>query len=271
MRVYLMTDLEGVAGVWKWDERDLQTPQETAYCTQFRRLLTDEVNAAVEGFIQGGADEVIVNDGHGAGATIDIAALCPDPRVTLIHGRERPFWLPMLDASCDATALVGAHARAGTPRANLCHTMCLPIESYHFNGVCHGEIGMQAMIAGHYGVPMVFLSGDLHACREVEAFIPGIRTVAVKEGLSLLSAAALPHVVACERIREGARASMALIGQVQPYVIPGPITMTDRRYEPTFDPSEPPAGFTVLDERTQEITAPDIIELVRACYGYPPA
>jgi D-amino peptidase len=269
VRIYLMTDLEGVAGVWKWDERESDASAEVAYRTQFRRLLTGEVNAAVAGFYEGGADEVIVNDGHGAGATLDVEAL--DSRVTLIQGRDRPFWLPLLDESCDATALVGAHAKAGTPRANLCHTMCLPIRNYSFNGVSHGEIGMQAMIAGHFGVPLIFLSGDLHACREVEGFIPGVRTVAVKEGLSLLSAATLPHAAACERIREGARESLRLVGSVVPYTVPGPLTFTDERYEPTFDPANPPEGVTILDEHTQQLAAPDIVALVRRYYGYPPA
>jgi D-amino peptidase len=240
-----------------------------AYRAQFRRLLTGEVNAAVAGFFEGGADEVIVNDGHGAGVTLDVEAL--DSRVTLIHGSHRPFWLPLLDASCDATALVGAHARAGTPRGCLCHTMCLEIRNYSFNGTPHGEIGMQAMIAGHYGVPMIFLAGDLHACREVASFIPGIRTVPVKEGLSLHSAAALPHATACERIRQGARESVRLVGSVLPYTLPGPLVFTDERYEPTFDPANPPAGATVLDEHTQQLTAPDIVELVRRYYGYPEA
>ena len=123
MKVYLMTDLEGVSGVWQWEERKDESPENWDYRQRARRLLTGEVNAAVAGFFDGDATEVIVNDGHGAGYTIDVELL--DDRVTVIHGRQRPFWLPMLDGTCQATALVGAHAKAGTPHANLCHSMSL--------------------------------------------------------------------------------------------------------------------------------------------------
>ncbi len=267
MKVYLMTDLEGVAGVWKWDERDSDTPREINYWQTCRRLMTGEINAAVRGFFEGGATEVIVNDGHGAGYTLDVETL--DPRITLIHGRDRTFWLPLLDATCDATALVGAHAKAGTAGANLCHSMSKAIRNYHFNGISHGEIGMQAMIAGHYGVPMVFLSGDRHACREVEGFIPGIVTVAGKQGLSRLCAATLPHATACEHIQAGARQAMDRVGTVAPYVVPGPIVFREEHYEPAFDPEAPPAVGRVIDSHTREIEADHIIDLFHKYYGYP--
>lgn len=267
MKIYLMTDLEGVAGVWKWEDRDDQSPENLDYRMRCRRLLTAEVNAAVAGFFDGGATEVIVNDGHGAGSTIDVEHL--DERVTIIHGRERPFWLPGLDETCAATALVGAHAKAGTPRGNLCHSMNRQIRNYSFNGISHGEIGMQAMIAGHYGVPMVFLSGDVHACREVESFIPGIVTAAVKEGLSEYSAAALSPKAACALIYEKAKASMGQVGKIAPYTIPGPLIFRDERKEPSFDPERPPAVGKVIDERTREIVAADIIDLFYQMYGYP--
>ena len=266
MKIYLMTDLEGVAGVWKWEDREDDSRENFEYRMRARRLLTGEVNAAVSGFFDGGATEVIVNDGHGAGYTIDVELL--DDRVTVIHGKERPFWLPMLDETCDATALVGAHAKAGTPKANLCHSMSGAIRDYSFNGISHGEIGMQAMIAGHYGVPMVFLSGDLHACREVESFIPGIVTAATKEGLSLLSAAALSPDTSCERIYTAAQEAMGEVGEIEPYVMQGPITFREERYEAAFDPENPPATGTVIDPHTREIEAEDIIDLFCKYYEY---
>lgn len=267
MKVYLMTDLEGVAGVWKFEERDDVSAENFECRMRARRLLTREVNAAVAGFFEGGATEVIVNDGHGAGYTIDVELL--DERVTVVHGKERPFWLPLLDATCDATALVGAHAKAATAGANLCHSMNLTVRNYTFNGISHGEIGMQAMIAGHYGVPMIFLSGDAYACREVEGFIPGITTAAVKQGLSRLSAASMAPPAACRLIQAQAKRAMGTIGQIEPYGIPGPLVFRDERYAPSFDPENPPAVGTVIDAHTLEIKAPDIIELFYLKYGYP--
>ena len=128
---------------------------------------------------------------------------------------------------------------------------------------------MQAMIAGHYGVPMVFLSGDAHACREVEGFVPGIVTAAVKEGLSLLSAAALSPDQACERIYGGASAAIGKVGEITPYTIPGPLTFRQECYAATWDPEAPPALGTVLDAHTLEVAAEDIVDLFYQLYGYP--
>ena len=101
---------------------------------------------------------------------------------------ERPFWLPYLNHHCDATGIVGAHARAGTVGANLYHTMSTAVREWRFNDLVVGEMGVQALIAGHYGVPFVFCTGDWHACKEIEALVPGCLTVAVKCGLSRRSA-----------------------------------------------------------------------------------
>jgi D-amino peptidase len=267
MKVYVMTDLEGVSGVWQWENREDQTVANWDYRMKARRLLTGEVNAAAAGFFDGGATEVIVNDGHGTGYSIDVELL--DDRVTIIQGRQRPFWLPMLDSTCGATAVVGAHAKAGTPNANLCHSMSLEIRDYTFNGVSHGEIGMQAMIAGHYGVPMVFLAGDAHACREIEGFIPGVVTSAVKQGLSLFSAAALSPDKACECVYKGAHASMSKVGDIAPYTIPGPLTFRQECYAATWDPEAPPDLGTVIDAHTLEVQAEDIVDLFYKLYGYP--
>jgi len=199
VKVYIVTDLEGVAGVWNWDHHDGASPGDWDERARGRRLLTGELNAAVEGFVAGGATEVIVNDGHGRGYTLDVESV--HERAVVIHGHERPQWLPKLDATCDATALVGGHAKYATPHGNLTHSMSGGLR-YTVNGVEMGEIGMQAFAAGSLGVPFIFLSGDLHACREVEGFIPGVVTAPVKEGLSTLCAATLAPSAARKLIRE---------------------------------------------------------------------
>ena len=266
MRVYLMTDLEGVVGVWGWDKRDDDTQDNFSYRMRVRALLAEEVNAAVRGFFDGGATQVVVNDGHGAGTNLDPEAL--DPRITLIQGRERPFWLPLLDDSFDATALVGAHAMAGTPFANLSHSMSGAIRRYTFNGTPHGEIGMQAMIAGHWGVPMIFLAGDWYACREVEGFISGIETVATKQGLSSLSHVALTPQAAREAIAKKACKAIGKVGQIQPYGVGEPLTFREERYKAAFDAENPPEAGSVIDSHTRQIEADDIIDLFHQYYGY---
>ena len=268
MKIYIMTDLEGVAGVYQWEDRtDKSRENHERRCRQ-RRWMAEEVNAAADGFFSAGATEVIVNDGHGAGYTIDLDVI--DPRVEVINGQKRPFWLPYLDETCDATAIVGAHAKANTPGACLCHTMSLPMRDYSVNGVSIGEMGLQAIIAGHYGVPFIFCSGDAFACREIEELIPGCKSVAVKTGMSLLSAKQVPPARAREMIREGAKEAMSRIGKVKPLDLGKPLVFREERYEPAFDLEKPPLNSRVIDSHTREIDAADPIDLMRKLYNYSP-
>ena len=268
MKVYFMTDLEGVAGVYQWESRDDLTLENLERRARQRRWLAEEVGAAVAGSYAGGATEVIVNDGHGAGYTIDLDHL--DRRARVINGQDRPFWLPYLDATCHATGLVGAHAKAGTEGACLYHTMSLEIRNWTFNGISLGEAGLQAAIAGHYGVPFTFLSGDAYACKEMEELIPGIVTVPVKVGLSRLSALQRSPEEAREMIREGAQRAMKLVGKIAPFKLKSPILFRDERVKPSFDQEKPPANSRVIDAQTREIEAEDIIDLMYKIYtGYP--
>jgi D-amino peptidase len=269
MRVYLMTDYEGVAGVYTWEDREDQSQENLDRRLRGRRLLAQEVQAAVDGFHQGGATQVIVNDGHGTGYTIDVESLGNRPLI--LHGTGRPLWLPYLDGDCQATGVLGAHARAGTPAGNLCHTMSLGIRRYVLNGIEMGEIGLQAAIAGHYGVPFVFLAGDAHACREVEALIPGVVTVPVKIGISLHSALARSPEDAREMIRRGAEQALSAIGKVEPLRLGSPVLFREEHYQPGFDEENPPPHSRVLDAHTREVEADDIIDLLCKIYGYDPA
>ena len=268
MRFYLMTDLEGVAGVYTWEDRDDVSLENQERRARQRRWLAQEVSAAADGFFVGGATEVIVNDGHGAGFTIDLD--CVDPRLDIIHGHERPFWLPYLDETCTATGIVGGHAKARTPNACLCHTMSTVIRDYSFNGISLGEMGLQAAIAGHFGVPFVFVAGDAHACREMEDLIPGVIAVPVKTGLSLFSARTAPPSRAQQMIREGAEAAMKVIDRIKPFRLDTPLLFREERVKPTFDEENAPPYARVIDSHTIEVEVPDIIDLCRKLYHYPP-
>lgn len=267
MKVYLMTDLEGVAGVYTWENREDESRENHERRMRQRRWLAAEVSAAADGFFAGGATEVIVNDGHGAGYTIDLDHV--DPRVEVINGKERPFWLPYLDETCDATGIVGGHAKAGTPSGCLCHTMSGAIRNWTFNGVSMGEMGIQAAIAGHYGVPFLFVTGDAHACREMEELIPGVVSVPVKTGMSRLSARHRAPARACDLIRDGARRAAGVVGEVEPLKLESPILFRDERVEATFDEENPPEHSRVIDAHAREIEAEDIIDLMHRIYGYP--
>ncbi|MCC6445026.1 MAG: M55 family metallopeptidase [Armatimonadetes bacterium] len=176
MRIYLMTDMEGVAGVVNFE--DWCEPG-GAYYDIGKELLTGEVNAAVDGFFAGGATEVLVADGHGAGG---IHPHLLDSRAEYMRGWPGDWPLGLEDRPFDGLASVGQHAKACTPRAHLAHTQGLNYIDLSVNGVSIGEFGQIALCAGHLGIPSFFGSGDLAFTREAEALTPGIVAVAVKRG-----------------------------------------------------------------------------------------
>ncbi len=177
MKLYLMTDLEGVAGVLDFEE--WTSPGNIHYHTA-RELLTHEVNAAIDGFFEGGATEIIVCDGHGPGA-IDVTLL--DSRADFLRGWGDGPWPLCLDNSFDGLAFVGQHAKAGTEYGHLCHTQSLHHIDLAINGLSIGEFGQLAMCASELGVRTIFGSGDEAFAKEAEALVPGIETVAVKRGI----------------------------------------------------------------------------------------
>ena len=221
MKVYIMTDMEGVAGMLNFPNWCL--PPERGYPGRYydlgRELLTREVNAAVEGLFQGGVDKIIVSDGHGPGG---INPMLLDPRAELLRGWPSG-WPLELDDTFDAVAWVGQHAKAGTRYAHLAHTQSLKYIDQSINGVSVGEFGQFALCASELGIPAIFGSGDAAFCKEAMALIPGIVTVAVKRGVQpqdgrdLDTKAYMAHnrgaihlhpTVARKKIREGAKEAM---------------------------------------------------------------
>jgi len=177
MKVYVMTDMEGVAGVLNFHE---WTGPGKPYYEMAREFLTLEVNAAVDGLFEGGATEIHVIDAHGPGG-INVRML--DPRVEVSRGWGEPTWPLGLDKSYDFVVWVGQHAKACTPYGHLCHTQSLGYIDESVNGVSIGEFGELAMCASELGVRAIFGSGDEAFTREAQALVPGIETVAVKRGL----------------------------------------------------------------------------------------
>lgn len=177
MKIAIMTDLEGVAGVV--DSENWCLP-EGRYYEIAKQLLTAEVNAAVEGFRAGGIEEFQVIDGHGCGG-IDIRTINDHVEYARGWPDKWPFGL---DRSFDAVAWVGQHAKAGTERAHLAHTQSFAYIDLSVNGVSIGEFGQFAFCAAELGIPTIFGSGDEAFTLEASALIPGIETVAVKRGVT---------------------------------------------------------------------------------------
>ena len=177
MKIYMMTDLEGVAGVLnRNDWVHLGSP----YYEKAKMLLTKEVNAAAEGFFNAGATGILVSDGHGAGG---IQPELLDKRLLLMRGY--PTGYPCgLTAEYDCVAWIGQHAKAGTPYAHIPHTGNHHVIDLSINGISLGELGELAMSADVLGVKPILASGDKAMCLEAQALLPGIETVSVKEGLT---------------------------------------------------------------------------------------
>jgi D-amino peptidase len=250
--VYMFTDLEGVAGVDDWDPRNRDYGAQAkgvAERTEMQRLLTGEVNAAAEGLFAAGVEEVLVVDGHGAGRTILVEELIPG--VEIGRGAERPYWLIGISPRFDALVQVGMHAMAGTPNACLAHTQSRGY-TYRINGRELGEMEQAALLAGELGIPWVFTSGDAHACKEAEGWVPGMVTAPVKRGLSLNCAIHMSPADARALIRERVQEAVARAGEIAPLMLEGPFVMEVEREEPW--PAEIRAGAERVDAFTIRYT-----------------
>jgi len=213
MKVFIAVDLEGVAGYARWDAADRQRERE---------LITGDATAAVEGCFDAGATEVLVTEAHGNMRNILPERL--DPRASFVSGEPKPLnHMAGIDGSFDAAMLVGYHARAGTLNAVMCHTYSLSVFSLRFNGIEMGEIGADAAIAGHFGVPVVMVAGDEAACREAHELLGEPETVAVKEGLGRWVARMLPLEEARRRIRDGAKRALQSGERCKPFVVQPPV------------------------------------------------
>ena len=179
MNIFLMTDMEGVAGVYDSENYCRETG---VYYQHSRHLLTEEVNAAVRGFFKGGADAVRVQIGHNTDSII-LEEL--DERATLVSGHHDPVWPWGLDdGEFDALAFAGQHAKAGTAFSHLAHTGNKGTLDQRVNGLSIGEYGSLALCAMELGIPTIFAAGEEALCREAEALTPGVVTVAGKRGIT---------------------------------------------------------------------------------------
>lgn len=175
MKVFIMTDLEGVAGVL--DHENWCTPA-SRYNDLAKEFLTLEVNAAVEGFFRGGATEILVADGHGSGG---LNPKLIDPRIQFQRGWAAG-WPLGLENGADFCAWVGQHAKSRSEFAHLAHTQGFSYFELSINGIAIGEFGQLAMCASQLGIRSIFGAGDEAFTKEAQALVPGIETVAVKRG-----------------------------------------------------------------------------------------
>ncbi len=260
LRIHVLCDLEGVSGVVNFDADC--APGQPNYARSLR-LATEELNALIRGLRKGGADEILVLDGHGAGG-LDIELIREEADIYLGRPMRPPF---VLDRGWDAAVLFAHHAMEGTPNSNLRHSWShRTIEECTLNGQPIGEIGWITYTAGYFGVPVVLVTGGDKACAEAKGYAPWIETAVVKEELDIAVAICKPPPVSQRIIEEAAERAMHRIAEGKPVLPPPPYRATRRYVEArmagAFCNARPWAQR--VDEKTIAVEADDFLELSKA-------
>jgi D-amino peptidase len=261
VKIYMLTDMEGISGI---SRVEMVRPDEGGEHYQYgRKCLTEDINAAVAGAFDGGATEVVVNDGHGGGRHLILEEA--DPRALY----ERPVsgyqLMPSLDETFAGIFAVGCHAMAGTLNGFLDHTQSsMSWYNYKLNGERHGEIGQAAAFAGHFGVPLLLVTGDEAACEEASRLYETPVTVAVKKGVGREHAICIHPIKAREMIRESAKEAIKFVGKKAPWVLTPPITVRLEVYRSDMvDRMADSDRVTRIDARTIEMTVNSAREILK--------
>jgi D-amino peptidase len=251
VKVFIAADMEGLAGLVTWDGADHDL---------MRSLMTEEVNAAARGAFAGGATEVFAGESHGNMRNLRPDLL--DARVGFQSGQPKPMnHMGGVDDSFRLALFVGYHAKAGTLRGNMAHTYAGHIFSLSFNGTEVGEIGSDAALCGHHGVPVGLVAGDRAACDEANALLGSVRTVAVKEGVSHTAARCLPIKHAHNAIEAAARDAVQHASGFEPFRFEGPVTAQVVFTGPGFADTIEQLDFVArVDGRTVTIQADSYLQ-----------
>ena len=259
MRVFISVDMEGIAGIVHAEQTRPHAPEYERSC----RLMTAEANAAIEGALAAGAGQIIISDSHW-----DMRNIIADelhPAAELIQGSPRP-WSMMegIDERFDAVCFIGYHARAGTAAAVIDHTYTGSILNARLNDQLVGEIGLNAALAGYFGVPVALVTGDQQAVAEAQALLGAdLITVAVKQSVARFAARSVAPVVARERIREAM--TQALSQRRQPWRVAAPVKLSvDFMKTEQADMAALLPGAERTEARTVEFTHDDYLTVFRA-------
>lgn len=221
LKVFISIDMEGLAGVVSGSDVSAGATGDYAH---FRTIMAGEANAAIDGAIRAGATYVLVRDSHGAKQNLLPGDV--DPRASLLRGASTgpKNMMEGIDSTFDAVVFIGYHAKAGTPGAILEHTSNGNVVDLSINGVSLPEGGYNALVAGLYGVPVVFVAGDRAVVEQIRGLVGPIDGVAVKQEINDASLGLSPKG-AQDEIRRGVEAGVRTRARAKAYRIPGPYTM----------------------------------------------
>lgn len=220
LKVFISVDMEGIAGVVSGSECSSRGRD----YNYFREIMTLETNAAIEGAVAAGASKIVVRDGHGAKTNIIPGRLHPEAR--LLRGvTEHPENMMLgIDESFDAVLFIGYHAKAGTEQGVLAHTSSGNVIDLSVNGVSLPEGGYNALIAGLYDVPVVFVAGDNWICDQLTSLLGNVGTCVTKTGMGTAELGLHPEVVR-DQIRRGVTDALRNSNRFKPFLLDSPYTM----------------------------------------------
>ncbi|PYT29243.1 MAG: hypothetical protein DMG58_16650 [Acidobacteria bacterium] len=263
LKVYISADMEGIGGVSTWDVQALPKGREYE---KFRRLMTPEANAGIQGAFDAGATEVLVSDSHNDAQNIDSELL--DRRARLVRAWPRALGMMQgIDSTFAAAALIGYHGSEGNGNAVLSHTFSGKL-AVALNGTSVPEAGFSAAVAGEFDVPVVFLSGDQSIGDEAKRLLGPIETAAVKQALGFHSAIMIHPDIAQRMIREGIKRGIERRKEIRPFKLQRPVKL-QLTFKDVVDAeiiSFLP-GVERLNGTNVVFTARDMIEAVRFMEG----
>ena len=248
MKLYISADMEGTAAVSSWTQVD---PANTTEYPYYRRLMSQEVRAAIDGAREAGVGEVLVNDSHSSMRNILWDELPDDVR--MIYGNRKPFSMTEgVDGSFDAAFFTGYHGAVGTQDAVLDHTYTSEtLRETRVNGLACSEATLNAAVLGLAGVPVVLITGDRACIEQTQTVMPWITGVVIKDSIGRFSTNSVSPARARELIRAGAKAAIERVAEAQPFTFESPIALElDLVYTHNADYVELIPGFERIGGRT---------------------
>jgi D-amino peptidase len=259
MKIHMTVDMEGIAGLSHEDQADMKGLD----FQRMRELLTGEVQAAIEGAKEGGADEIVICDAHDTGRNLIVEKL--DEDVVVIQGGAHELaMMAGISKGFDAAFQIGYHSMRDTHAGTIGHTYSYSCSELRLNGTKVGESGLSAAIAGHFGVPVALVSGDVHAVREAKALLENVVGVPTKEGVGVYACRTLTPEKARKEIRRGAKKALAQLDRLRPYIVKRPVAMEvcfTRVIMAQYCSNIPQVKRT--DDRTVAYRAKDMVEAQR--------
>jgi D-amino peptidase len=224
VKVFISIDMEGLAGVVGGADVSSTGPD----YAHFRKIMAGEANAAIEGAVRAGATEIVVRDSHGSKTNLLPGDL--DPRAKLLRGQGTgpKNMMEGIDSTFDAVVFLGYHAKAGTPNAILEHTSTGNVVDFSINGVSLPEGGYNALVAGLFNVPVVFVAGDRAVVDQIRGLLGPIEGVAVKQEIGGNASLGMSPEQAQNDIRQGVERAVRGRARARVYRLASPYTMSLR-------------------------------------------